>query len=784
MTRSLTVWWDGVVAGSLALDRHGAMRFAYDGAWVADPDRPPVSFSLPKRPESYSTRLCTPFFEGLLPEGTQRDAVAAALGVSSANTFRLLAGLGEEVAGALTLCPEGEVPSVPEVGGGGRVLPGDQLGELLDTIRRRPLLAGRGDGPRLSLAGACQALGVTSARKYASDGGPGFVRCFDLVRRVCARPATAVLELLDAAIIQVLIGNADAHGKNYGILYDPPHAPTLAPLYDLMCTVAYPHLAATLAMKIGRGGYPGGIPSRHLGPFRARLRPLGPLRTAARTRALRPGPRTVRRRRGGAGPAGARRGSPARLRGPHRRTRRPAGRDDATGDPRTMTRTPITPPRVPRPPVVLLILVVMGALFAAPPLQDAATGRAVPFARLGQPLGYLLGAPLFGIWDAMSLLTVSQHYALLVTLILLYLARRVHADRVLRRDTAGAAAAAAEIPRRALTAIRIWMELGGAVGALLALLAFYAAAVFLPRPMVEIRLDDPELLAVDFHSHTNRSHDGWSRFTAARNRAWHEGGGFDAAYITDHYTWAGVDDAAPANPSRAGERTVMLSGMEVRLRNRHINLLGDRERYVFALDSTWHHLDPDSIAAARERGAPPVTMLYTIPGRLDQVVPLGPGSPAGVVGIELSDGAPRGLEQVKAERAEILALADGMDLAVVAGSNLHGWGRTVAAWSVMRLPGWRDLSPGELGGAIEEVLHRDRRRAVTVVERRMPYHDGSRVGMVLTVPWLLWEHFRMMTVAERGSWIAWITVLILLHAVWHRLKARTIARHREEADKS
>ena len=46
MTRSLTVWWDGVVVGSLALDRHGVMRFAYDGDWVADPARPPVSFSL------------------------------------------------------------------------------------------------------------------------------------------------------------------------------------------------------------------------------------------------------------------------------------------------------------------------------------------------------------------------------------------------------------------------------------------------------------------------------------------------------------------------------------------------------------------------------------------------------------------------------------------------------------------------------------------------------------------------------------------------------------------
>ncbi|MDE2973406.1 MAG: hypothetical protein OXU64_01615 [Gemmatimonadota bacterium] len=423
-----------------------------------------------------------------------------------------------------------------------------------------------------------------------------------------------------------------------------------------------------------------------------------------------------------------------------------------------MMRTPVNPHPVPRLPVALpaalLALVVLGALFATPPLQDAATGQAVPFAHVHQPLGYLLGAPLFGIWDAMSLLAVSQHYAVLATLVPLYLARRLYAAWASRRR-------AAPDPRRRSLPLRALLELLRAAAALAALLAFYAAAVFIPRPMVAVRLDDPDLLAVDFHSHTNRSHDGWALFTAARNRAWHEDGGFDAAYVTDHYTWAGVDDAAPANPARAGERTAMLSGMEVRLRNRHVNLLGDRDRYVFALDGTWHHLDPDSIAAARERGAPPVTMLYTIPGRLDAIVPLAPGSPAGVVGVELSDGAPRGLEQARAERAKILAIADSMDLAVVAGSNLHGWGRTVAAWSVMRVPGWRDMPPDELGGAIEGALHRDRRRAVTVVERRMPYHDGSRAGMALTVPWLLWEHFRMMTAAERGSWIAW-TVLAAL----------------------
>ena len=438
-----------------------------------------------------------------------------------------------------------------------------------------------------------------------------------------------------------------------------------------------------------------------------------------------------------------------------------------------MTHHPIRRHRL---PLALLVLILVGALFATPALQDAATATPAPSAHLHHPFLYLFGAPLFGIWDAMSLLTVSQHYAVLVTVILLYVARSVYTLRTGRRELAADPSTAEEAAHPGFIVTLAVLQLLDAVAFLIALLAFYAAAVFLPRPMTAIQLDDPDLLAVDFHSHTNHSHDGWSRFTAARNRAWHEGGGFDAAYITDHYTWAGVDDAAPANPARAGERTVMLSGMEVRLRNRHVNLLGDRDRYVFALDSTRHHLDPDSIAAAHGHGAPPVTMLYTIPGPLDQVVPLGPGSPAGVVGVELSDGAPRGLEQVRAERAEILALADSMDLAVVAGSNLHGWGRTVAAWSVMRVPGWREMSPDELGGAIEATLHRDRRGAVTVVERRMPYHDGSRILIVATVPWLLWEHFRMLTVAERGSWIAWVGFFAMLRNALRRVATKSGAR--------
>lgn len=97
----------------------------------------------------------------------------------------------------------------------------------------------------------CQALGVPPETKYASEGGPGFKECFALLRRVALRPAVDVLKLLDAAIFNVIVGNADAHAKNFSLLYDAD-GPRLAPLYDLLATVAYPELSPRFAMKIGK----------------------------------------------------------------------------------------------------------------------------------------------------------------------------------------------------------------------------------------------------------------------------------------------------------------------------------------------------------------------------------------------------------------------------------------------------------------------------------------------------------------------------------------------------
>ena len=94
MTNALTVWWDREMVGALRINRHGDTSFSYAETWLRRPSARAISVSLPLRAEPFSRRESRPFFEGLLPEESQRIAIAGALGLSKENEFRLLEALG------------------------------------------------------------------------------------------------------------------------------------------------------------------------------------------------------------------------------------------------------------------------------------------------------------------------------------------------------------------------------------------------------------------------------------------------------------------------------------------------------------------------------------------------------------------------------------------------------------------------------------------------------------------------------------------------------------------
>jgi Uncharacterized protein related to capsule biosynthesis enzymes len=102
---------------------------------------------------------------------------------------------------------------------------------------------------RLHQEDFCQALGRPSDTKYQAEGGPSFVEAVELVRACTPVPAQELPRLLRAMIFNWIVGNCDAHGKNYSLLYDQG-APALAPLYDLVSTVIYPELTTRLAMSV------------------------------------------------------------------------------------------------------------------------------------------------------------------------------------------------------------------------------------------------------------------------------------------------------------------------------------------------------------------------------------------------------------------------------------------------------------------------------------------------------------------------------------------------------
>lgn len=100
----------------------------------------------------------------------------------------------------------------------------------------------------------CQALGVMPGLKYHAEGGPGLPEVAALLRRASRRSGADVLGLLRATAVNYVLGNADAHAKNLALLYRG--GVTLAPLYDVVCTAAYPEIDNSLAMPIGENADP------------------------------------------------------------------------------------------------------------------------------------------------------------------------------------------------------------------------------------------------------------------------------------------------------------------------------------------------------------------------------------------------------------------------------------------------------------------------------------------------------------------------------------------------
>ncbi len=350
----LTAWIGSRRVGILRYyDESGLFAFDYDGEWSSSGTGYPISPALPfERPAELSNEQHSVsvrrFFENLLPEGKALDDAASVHRVSKANLYGLLAALGGETTGALSLLPEGITPS--QVADSKRAITNEELhakihdranqpfhvwdgrvrlsiagyqdklavyieeehlylveGRLASTHILKPeplspnlphlvanehfclrlaaelgLLASPVDilrvpdpvlvverfdrhvadehVERIHVVDACQCLDLSVSHKYERNFGSGrdvahirdglsIERLFSITSEALSSAAMR-LGLLRWLLLQYLIGNSDAHGKNLSFFVEPGGL-RLAPSYDLVSVCVYPKVDHELAMAIG-----------------------------------------------------------------------------------------------------------------------------------------------------------------------------------------------------------------------------------------------------------------------------------------------------------------------------------------------------------------------------------------------------------------------------------------------------------------------------------------------------------------------------------------------------
>lgn len=87
-------------AGHLTEKRPGTSYvFAYDPFY----DGPPVSLTMPVRPEPYVFSEFPPFFDGLLPEGMQLEGLLKQRKIDRDDKFSQLVAVGADMVGAVTV---------------------------------------------------------------------------------------------------------------------------------------------------------------------------------------------------------------------------------------------------------------------------------------------------------------------------------------------------------------------------------------------------------------------------------------------------------------------------------------------------------------------------------------------------------------------------------------------------------------------------------------------------------------------------------------------------------
>ena len=101
----------------------------------------------------------------------------------------------------------------------------------VERFDRRP------EDGRVHMEELAQVLNIPTGRERAKYGGANFETIAVFVAALAG--VGSVAEVIDRIVLNVLVGNGDAHLKNWAFVYPDGRRPALSPVYDVLPTVLY-----------------------------------------------------------------------------------------------------------------------------------------------------------------------------------------------------------------------------------------------------------------------------------------------------------------------------------------------------------------------------------------------------------------------------------------------------------------------------------------------------------------------------------------------------------------
>lgn len=104
--RVIEIYRNGTLAGTLTEENRKLYVFKYDDNYFTDSSLPPISLTLPKTQQEYSSSYLFPFFFNMLSEGVNRKLQSMQLKIDEEDNFGLLAATAQhDTIGAITVKP-------------------------------------------------------------------------------------------------------------------------------------------------------------------------------------------------------------------------------------------------------------------------------------------------------------------------------------------------------------------------------------------------------------------------------------------------------------------------------------------------------------------------------------------------------------------------------------------------------------------------------------------------------------------------------------------------------